>query len=177
MNFKQFPWVAVAILCLGFFCDANAQAPTTNYPFSWKETTDTWYKPKAYAFKYASDDLTEKGGKTTNKVSHGPVATNACQETTVPDACTESLLGEKLKDIEMPGLKLPAGYSGVEYVTFDIQANGKVGNYQVVKQDVLCKPCIQRAVNEVASLGEWHPAIQDGITVKSTVVVPVYFKR
>ena len=178
MNFKQFFWIALSILFLSFFNDANAQAPSKNYPFSWKETSDKWYKPKAYTFKYATNDLTEKGGQTVSKtkVNHGPVASDACKETSAPDACTESLLADKLKDIDMPGMKLPSGYSGVEYVTFDVQTSGKVSNYQVVKQSVVCKPCIQRAVNEVAALGQWHPAIQDGIFVKSTVVVPVYFK-
>lgn len=83
---------------------------------------------------------------------------------------------EKLNKVELSGFRLPAGYSGVEYVTFDVQSNGKTSGFQVVKQDVLCKPCIQEAVNLVADLGEWYPAVQDGIYVKSTVVVPVFFK-
>ena len=83
---------------------------------------------------------------------------------------------EKLREVELPNFAFPRGYSGVEYVTFDVQRNGRVNGYQVVKQPVLCPPCIQTAVNLVASLGEWYPAIQDGIGVKSRVVVPVHFK-
>jgi hypothetical protein len=83
---------------------------------------------------------------------------------------------EKFREKEVPNYAFPTGYSGVEYVTFEVQTNGKVNGYQVVKQPVLCRPCVQTAVNLVASLDEWHPAIQDGIFVKSMVVVPVYFK-
>ena len=83
---------------------------------------------------------------------------------------------EKCGNVALPDVRIPAGYSGVEYVTFEVQKNGKVNGCQIVKQTVLCPPCFQTAVNLVASQGEWFPAISDGITVKSRVVVPVYFK-
>ncbi|MBK9014659.1 MAG: energy transducer TonB [Saprospiraceae bacterium] len=177
MNFMQFSRLALPILLCGFFIQASAQTDKTNHPFSWKESTDPWYMSKAYTFKYA-DDLTAKG-LTTKKgaTDRGPVCTKACNETTAPGACTETLMRDKFKDIELSGFNLPRGYSGVEYVTFEVQTNGNVSNYQVVKQPIMCKPCIQQAVNLVASLDEWYPAIQDGIRVKSTVLVPVYFRR
>jgi hypothetical protein len=177
MNFKQFAWGILPILLFGCFATAQAQTDNKNYPFTWKETTDDWFKTKTYKYKY-QDDLTAKGSPAVSKTkpSRGPVCTNECKETTAPDACTESLLKDKLKDVQLPGFKLPQGYSGVEYVTFEVQHNGRVNGFQVVKQPVQCKPCIQKAVNLVASSGEWHPAIQDGLFVKSTVVVPVYFK-
>ncbi|MCU0347648.1 MAG: energy transducer TonB [Saprospiraceae bacterium] len=173
MNLLRFSGLALTFFFCAFLSTANAQT-SKNYPFSWKETADNWYMPKSYTFKYA-DGLTAKGSSS-SKPNRGPVCTNDCKETTAPDACTESLLSEKCKDVELPGFPLPQGYSGVEYVTFEVQHNGKVNGYQVVKQAVSCKPCIQKAVNLVASSGEWFPAIQDGITVKSTVVVPVFFK-
>ena len=86
------------------------------------------------------------------------------------------LVKEKLGKVELPNVRIPAGYSKVEYVTFEVQANGRIINYQVVRQSVVCPPCIQKAVDMVASLGEWFPAKEDGISVKSTVVVPVFFK-
>ncbi|MBK8565870.1 MAG: hypothetical protein IPN76_21635 [Saprospiraceae bacterium] len=174
MNLLRFSRPFLAILLCGFLSTAFAQTGTKNYPFSWKETTDNWYKVKTYTFKYA-DNLTAKGTSKT-KQNRGPVCTNNCLDSTSPDACTEDIINENLKDVELPGFKLPSGYSGVEYVTFDVQTSGKVNGYQVVKQSVACKPCIQKAVNLVAELGEWHPAVQDGIFAKSTVVVPVYFK-
>lgn len=181
MNLLQMSRLALPILFLGFFTSAQAQTGRTNHPFSWKETTDKWYMSNAYAFKYLPTDFTAKGGtgQATSKATtgHGPVCSTACYETTAPGACTETLMREKFSEVEPTGFKLPKGYSGVEYVTFEVQSNGKVYGYQVVKQPVLCPPCIQTAVNLVASLDEWHPAIQDGITVKSIVVVPVYFKR
>jgi hypothetical protein len=176
MNFMQFSRLSLlATLFFGIFSVTNAQ---TNHPFSWKVTTDSWYKPQAYTFKYTTGDLTEKGGQPTiqTRISRGPVCSNECKNTTAPDVCTENHLKEKLNKVELSGFRLPAGYSGVEYVTFDVQSNGKTSGFQVVKQDVLCKPCIQEAVNLVADLGEWYPAVQDGIYVKSTVVVPVFFK-
>lgn len=173
MNLQHFSRPVLAILFCSLFSTAFAQT-SKNHPFTWKETTDGWYKPKSFTFKYA-DGLTAKGLSKT-KPSRGPVCSNDCKESTAPDACTGSLVSEKLKDIELPGFRLPAGYSGVEYVTFDVQNSGKINSYQVVKQSVQCKPCIQKAVNLVAELGEWHPAVEDGIFVKSTVVVPVYFK-
>lgn len=168
----RFSGLAMTIFFCGFLASAQTQT-SKNYPFSWKETTDNWFKPKTYAFKYATTELTAKGS---SKTSRGPVCTNDCLESTAPGSCTENLISEKLKDVELPGFKLPSGYSGVEYVTFEVLANGNVGSFQVVKQPVLCKPCIQKAVNLVAELGDWNPAVQDGIFVKSTVVVPVYFK-
>ena len=177
--------LALPILLFGgILTTAQAQSDKTNFPFSWKETTDKWYMPKSYTFKYSPVDLsgtTPKGqapkGQSTSKAKtgHGPVCSDECNETTSPGSCTEELLNEKLRDVKISGFTYPRGYSGVEYVTFEVQTNGKVNNYQVVKQPVLCKPCIQKAVNLVASAGDWHPAIEDGIVVKSTVVVPVYF--
>jgi hypothetical protein len=169
MKFKHFANLALILLLCGFFATVQAQ----NHPFSWKTTSDSWYMPEAYTFKYEGDEFTAKGKSTPG---HGPVFSNDCKEATDPDACTGNLIKEKLRDVELPNYTFPNGYSGVEYVTFEVQTNGNVNNYQVVKQSVLCKPCIQIAVNKVAELGEWHPAIQEGIFVKSTVVVPVYFK-
>ncbi len=173
--------LALPIFFFGFLTLAHAQTGKTNHPFSWKETADQWYKSPAYSFKYLPTDFTAKGGTaaatTKAATGHGPVCSTACNETTAPGACTETLIAEKLKDVELPGFNLPRGYSGVEYVTFEVQTNGKVNGYQVVKQSVLCPPCIQKAVNLVAELGDWHPAIQDGVTAKSIVVVPVYFKK
>jgi hypothetical protein len=181
MNLLQLSRLALPILFLGLFASAQAQKGRTNHPFSWKETTDPWYKSPAYSFKYLPTDFTAKGGTaaatTKAKSGHGPVCSTACYQTTAPGACTEALMQEKLKDVELPNFTFPKGYSGVEYVTFEVQTNGQVNGYQVVKQPVLCPPCIQKAVNLVAEMDEWHPAIQDGITVKSIVVVPVYFKR
>ena len=129
--------------------------------------------PQDYTFDYLPDEFVAKGK---NASGHGPVCTHDCTESTDPGACTEQLLNGKLRDVELPDFPIPSGYSGVEYVTFEVQKNGQVNSYQVVKQAVLCPPCIQTAVNQVASLGEWHPAMQDGIFVKSKVVVPVYFQ-
>jgi hypothetical protein len=176
MNFMSCSRIAVTLLFSGFLASASAQSNTSNQPFSWKETTDAWYKAGKFTFRYA-DNLTPKGGQTIKtKISRGPACSMDCKEATAPDVCTESLVKEKLGNVDLPGFKLPKGYSGVEYVTFEVQTNGKTSGFQVVKQPVLCKPCIQKAVNLVAELGEWHPAVQDGIFVKSTVVVPVYFK-
>ncbi len=164
MKFKHFAKLALALLAFGYFSTAHAQ---TNHPFSWKETSDAWFTPTAYAFQYATDEKA--------KVGHGPVSSDDCQETTNPGACTERMMKSKFTEVENPTGNFPSGYSGVEYVTFDVQSNGKINNYQVVKQPVVCKPCTQTAVNLVAALGDWHPAIHDGKSVKSTVVIPVYF--
>ncbi|MEZ4959332.1 MAG: energy transducer TonB [Saprospiraceae bacterium] len=180
MKISKLAKLTLPIFLCSLFSTTQAQKASTNHPFSWKESKDQWYMSKDYTFKYASDDLsgmTSKGQVAEKAtVGHGPVCSNTCNETTEPGACTERLMKEKFKEVELPGITFPNGYSGVEYVTFDILTNGKVNSYQVVKQAVLCKPCIQAAVNEVAALDEWHPAIQDGRIVKSTVVVPVYFK-
>lgn len=169
MKIGQSAKIALPVLLCVFFATGYAQ----NYPFTWKITSDPWFMPKSYAFKTTSNEFTTKGNPTS---VHGPVCTHACRETTEPDACTSNLIREKCREVVLPDVAFPDGYSGVEYVTFVVRTNGHVGTYQVVKQPVLCKPCIQAAVNLVATLGEWHPAIEDGIFVESTVVVPVYFK-
>ncbi len=173
MKFKHFANLVLPIFFCGMLATAHTQTVKTNQPFSWMETSDSWYMPQAYVFKYASGELTTKGRIS---VDHGPACTYDCKESTSPDACTESLMNEKLGEVELPGIRIPAGYSGVEYVTFEVQNNGNIYGYQVVKQPVICPPCIQTAVNLVAGLGEWHPAADDGVFVKSRVVVPVYFK-
>jgi hypothetical protein len=170
MKSKNLGKLALALVLCGFTLYLQAQ---TNQPFSWKVTTDPWYMSQDYSFEYLPNEFTAKG-KTTS--GHGPVCSFPCKESTNPDACTEQLMNENLREVELPSFKLPSGYSGVEYVTFEVQTNSEVSNYQVVKQSVICPPCIQKAVNLVASLGEWYPAMQDGIFVKSKVVVPVYFK-
>ncbi|MFQ5448103.1 MAG: hypothetical protein ACE5FF_14360 [Saprospiraceae bacterium] len=170
MIIKRIAKFALTVILSGSFTFIHAQ---TNHPFSWKVTTDPWYLSPEYSFKYLPNEFTANGKSITG---HGPVCTNACKETTNPGVCTEYLMKEKFGEVEMPNFHFPKGYSGVEYVTFVVQRNGKVNGYQVVKQPVLCPPCIQTAVNLVASLDEWYPAIQDGIFVESRVVVPVYFK-
>ena len=173
MKFKHFANLALLLICISFFSTLQAQTTTTNQPFGWLKTTDSWYTSNSYTFKYETDDLTAKG----NSVSHGPVCSNACRETTGPGACTAELIEERFSAVELPeGVRIPAGYSGVEYVTFEVQANGRIFGYKVVKQAVVCPPCIQTAVNLVAGLDRWYPAKQDGIAVKSRVVVPVFFK-
>ncbi|MEZ4931558.1 MAG: energy transducer TonB [Saprospiraceae bacterium] len=174
MKFKHLANIALPVLCSISFFTSQAQTDQTNHPFSWMQTSDSWFKPTTYTYKYETDEFTPKGKLT---AAHGPACTNDCRESTATDACTESLLKEKCGEVELPNARIPAGYSGVEYVTFEVQKNGKVNGYQIVKQPVLCPPCIQAAVNLVASLGEWYPAMQDGIAVKSRVVVPVYFKK
>jgi hypothetical protein len=62
MNLLQFSRLALSVLLCGFFTKALSQTEKTNHPFSWKETTDQWYMPQGYAFKFLSDDLTAKGG-------------------------------------------------------------------------------------------------------------------
>ncbi len=175
MKFKQFSRWALPMLFCGFFVNAQAQTDKTNHPFSWKETTDPWFRSKEFTFKFTADN--KEQAVTKARAGHGPVSGNDCNNTSAPDACTASLVNEKFKSVELKGFGFPEGYSGTEYVTFEVQSNGKLSGYQVVKQRVLCKPCVQTAVNLVASLDEWHPAIQDGINVKSTVVVPVHFKK
>lgn len=182
MNLKHCSGLAFALIFLGFVTSSQAQTgKTANHPFAWKVTTDNWYKSPSYAFKYMPSDFTAKGGQgqatTKAAAGHGPVGSNDCSQSTAPSACTEALVKERFKDIELPGVRIPSGYSGVEYVTFEVQTNGKVNTYQVVKQSVVCPPCVQQAVNLVASIDQWHPAIQDGVVVKSEVVVPVYFKK
>ena len=57
MNFMQIARLALPLLFFGFFTTtATAQSVKTNRPFSWKESADAWYMPKAYAFKYVSGD-------------------------------------------------------------------------------------------------------------------------
>jgi len=180
MKFLHFIRLGLPVLFLGCFATMHAQTDNKNYPFSWKETTDAWFKPKAFAYKCYATDLSSMAPKSVAtakaKSGHGPVASGDCKQATSPDACTLDLMNEKLKDVQLPNFSYPKGYSGVEYVTFDVLTTGKTTSYQVVKQPVACKPCIQKAVNLVASLGDWSPAIQDGSVVKSTVVVPVYFR-
>lgn len=151
----------------------QAQSSQTNHPFSWKVTTDSRFMPESYSYQFEEDEFAAKGKTIPGR---GPVFSNDCKEATDADACTGNFIRANLTEVELPNYTFPVGYSGVEYVTFEVQNSGKVNNYQVVKQAVLCKPCIQKAVNLVASLGEWHPAIQNGLFVRSTVVVPVYFK-
>ncbi|MEO1262816.1 MAG: energy transducer TonB [Bacteroidota bacterium] len=173
MKFKHFANLALLFICINFTSALQAQSQPANQPFGWLKTSDSWYTPSSYTFKYESGDFTAKG----NTVSHGPVCSNGCRETTGPGACTATMIKSKFSEAELPdGVRIPAGYSGVEYVTFDVHANGRIFGYKVVKQSVICPPCIQTAVNLVAGLDEWYPAKQDGIAVKSTVVVPVYFK-
>lgn len=171
MKIRKLAKLTLPLLLSGFFLTAQAQ---TNQPFSWKVTTDPWYMPQDYSFECMPNEYTAKGKKASG---HGPICSDVCKETTNPDACTAQLMNEKFREVELPpNIAFPSGYSGVEYVTFEVQTNGKVHVYQVVKQSVICPPCIQTAVNLVASLDEWYPAMEDGIYVKSKVVVPVYFK-
>lgn len=176
MNFKQILRFALSLLLLGIFTLASSQTSKTNHPFSWKQTSDPWYLSKAFAYKYVSDDNVKEtpDKKATN--NRGPVCFNECKNSTAPGVCTEQLMKEKFKEVELPGINFPRGYSGVEYVTFEVQNNGRIYGYQVVKQPVVCPPCVQTAVNLVSSLDDWDPAVQDGIFVKSTVVVPIFFK-
>ncbi len=182
MNFTNFLKLAMLIVFCGCFATANAQVDKNkpvqdktsisqqdNSAYTWRETTDTWYSPKAYSYKYST------GATSTDPNDRGPIYSEACKDSSNPGQCTENYFKAKFLNVNQPGMTFPKGYSGVEYVSFDVDESGKISSYQVLKQPVVCESCSQEAVNRISSLSVWQPAIQSGKPSNSTVVVPVYF--
>jgi hypothetical protein len=183
MNFTNFWKLALPVMVCGCFATASAQVDK-NKPvqdkttlskqqekaaFTWRESADKWYAPKTYSYRF------HDGTNATDPKDRGPVYTEACKDSANPGQCTENYMKAKFLNVSQPGLNYPSGYSGVEYVSFDVDENGKVSGYQVLKQPVACEICSQEAVNRISSLSVWQPAIQSGKPSKSSIVVPVYF--
>ncbi len=149
----------------------TASTMGTPHAYTWRESTDKWYMPKSYSYKFSNN----AAGTAPSANDKGPVYAIACKDLADPSQCTENFMKAKFLNVYQPGLTFPEGYSGVEYVSFDVDATGKISGYQVVKQPVVCEPCAQAAVNHISALAQWQPGTQGGQPVATSIVVPIYF--
>ncbi len=189
MKWNKIAQTAFVICGLCLALGANAQEDKTtgtsgileNQPFTWMETTDRWNFEKefSYIFDTPGPNFTAKGSNEDAEkfATRGPVLNRFCFGVEDPAQCTKDYIQTNLQNRYHPSIIYPVAYGGVEYVVFDLDENGKVvGGYHVVQQGTVCEPCSQAAVNEVAKFeSDWSPALKNGNTAKSTVVVPVGF--
>ncbi|MCB0517678.1 MAG: hypothetical protein H6577_00685 [Lewinellaceae bacterium] len=193
MKSKHFVFFLSIIFSIGFVISAQAQAEKPkdrtsgtsgimeNHSYAWIEASDRWNYQKEFIYLLdgPASTLTPKGGAEDQEkfATRGPVLNRYCFGVENPAQCTREYIQSNLGNIYHPSIIYPVGYSGTEYVVFDLDANGRIaGGYHVVQQGTVCEPCSQAAVNAVAKLEkDWSPAIQNGNAAKSTVVVPVGF--
>jgi len=165
--------------------------PTDSYnipfmtAFEWIVEKELWFDPMDYSFYVVTDtrlesDLNSFSSKQykLSDVDRPPFYGDRCLKAEDSWECSKEKIAETIKDnIDYPNDALRKNHDGREVVTFTINEYGKVeGTYKVLSKDKPCKECAQAAVDAVASLRNWYPAMKDGKFVKTEISIPVVFE-
>ncbi|MFK8007565.1 MAG: energy transducer TonB [Saprospiraceae bacterium] len=153
--------------------------------FDWVVEKEVWYDPMDFSFYVITDTrMTDEwnsfSSKTykLNQVDRPPFYGDKCLKAEDSWECSKKNIAETIKsNIDYPNPALRKNHDGKEVVTFTINEYGKVeGNYKVLSKDKPCKECAQAAVDAVATLKNWYPAMKDGKFVKTQISIPVVFE-
>ena len=153
--------------------------------FDWIVEKEIWFDPMDFSFYVISDtrlksDLNSFSSKTykLNNVDRPPFYGDKCLKAEDSWECSKEKIAETIQaNIDYPSKALRKNHDGREVVTFTINEYGKVeGKYKVLSKDKPCNECAQAAVDAVATLRNWYPAMKDGKFVKTEISVPVVFE-
>lgn len=78
------------------------------------------------------------------------------------------------KNMRYPQEARRAGLEGVVHVSFIVGRNGLITDIEIVKS--LSKECDAEALTVVRMMPRWKPAYQNGVPVRSRLVLPLRFK-
>lgn len=178
------------VLCITLFsaCDnrekasdtAGDEVQATTLEASLKDKNDE--VPVAKKIESAVTDLKTKLPEETKaniynptEVDRPPLFTKACLNHKGPKKCSEE---ESLAFIK-ENIEVPKGAKeSLEQVIFIVQKDGSIQNVKyAVSGNDKCKGCQQAAVDVIAKMDEWQPAMLDGKPVAVQMTLPVRFKR
>ncbi|MEZ4947854.1 MAG: energy transducer TonB [Saprospiraceae bacterium] len=134
--------------------------------------TDQGENPEARMVKNSTEDAFDA-----NEVDEAPVFGEKCYTETNTMDCTNAEIQEYIFNaIEYPEEAMEKKQDGVYMVTFTLDKNGEVGNdFKVVAKEKPCDGCAQAAVNAVAEMPKWKPAMKNGKAVAIELTLPVRF--
>lgn len=153
--------------------------------FDWVVEKELWFDPMDFSFYIITDTkMTDEWNSFSSKtyklsqVDRPPFYGDKCLKAKDSWECSKKAMRETIKaNLEYPDPALKKEHDGKEIVSFTINEYGVVeGDYKVVSKDEPCKACAQTAVDAVATLKNWYPAMKDGKFVKTQISVPVVFE-
>lgn len=153
--------------------------------FEWIVDKEILFNPLDYSFYVVTeaklkDDFNNFSSKTykLNDVDKPPFYGDRCLKADDSWECSKNSIAETIKaNIEYPDKALRKNHDGREVVTFTLNEYGVMeGTFKVLSKDKPCKECAQAAVDAVASLKNWYPAMKDGKFVKTEISIPVVFE-
>ena len=154
--------------------------------FDWIIEKEIWFDPSDFSFftitesTFVENDENKKYKKPfkLEDVDRPPYYSQACLDAENPWECSREKISETIQDeIEYPEKALRKDHDGKEIVMFTVNEYGQIeGNYKVLSKDEPCAECAKAAVEAVAKLKEWYPAMKDGHFVKTEISIPVKFK-
>lgn len=80
-----------------------------------------------------------------------------------------------LKNINYPESAKTNGISGICYVSFKVNENGKLSDLKVLKGVKDCIECDMEAIRTIQLLPDWIPAKQKGNAIKLRYMLPIKF--
>jgi TonB family protein len=111
------------------------------------------------------------------EVDEAPVFGEACMNLVNPEDCTNDAIQEYFFNvISYPEEAKAQNQEGYYNVTFTLNENGEIGDdFRVIAKDNPCEGCAQAAVNAIAQMPDWKPAMKDGQPVAIELTLPVRF--
>lgn len=111
------------------------------------------------------------------EVDKGPVFGEECMNLENTEDCTTDAIQEYFFNvISYPEAAKKQNQDGFYNVTFTLNENGEVGeDFRVIAKDNPCEGCAQAAVNAIAQMPDWKPAMKDGKPVAVELTLPVRF--
>ncbi len=112
------------------------------------------------------------------EVDRLPLFSEACLgEKDQEDCLNDAIRDYFRKNINYPDAAEQKRQNGTYYVTFVVDKNGKIGkDFKVTTKKDPCEGCAKAAVDAVANMPQWVPAIKDGKPVKVELTLPVKFQ-
>lgn len=151
-----------------------------SYPYTWVEGTGLTTDPDDYTYTYADEPRPTKPRKMVydvSQVDRPPLFGEGCLNKKSPYECSNTALQDYFaQNVDYPEAAERRGANGKEYVTFTVQADGSVAqDFEVVTREERCEGCAQAAVNAIAAMPKWTPAMKNGKPVAVKLVLPVRF--
>ncbi len=115
---------------------------------------------------------------TVSETDRPPLFKSSCLKASDPEQCSNEAIEDFVKsNIDFPNKAITKGHDGLEIVSFVINEEGEIDDkIEVLSKDKPCKGCAKAAVDVVAGMENWSPALVNGKPVKVRVSLPIRFK-
>lgn len=115
---------------------------------------------------------------TVSETDRPPLFNTSCLKASNPELCSNEAIEEFVKsNINFPNKALTKDHDGLEIVSFVINKSGEIEDkIEVLSKDKPCSGCAKAAVEVVANMENWSPALVNGKPVKVRVSLPIRFE-